>query len=112
QSVQETNWDQIVSLYDALMNIRPSPIVALNRAIAAGQRDGPERGLLELRTIADSERLANYPFYYAAFGEFEFRSGQLDSAREHFSKALNLSRNPAERQFFERRIKNVRRESS
>jgi RNA polymerase sigma-70 factor (ECF subfamily) len=50
QSVQETNWDKIVSLYDALMNIRPSPIVALNRAIAIGQRDDAERGLAELRT--------------------------------------------------------------
>src|SRR5215467_13309990 len=103
-TIQDTNWDKIVSLYDALMNIRPSPIVALNRAIAAGQRDGPERGLAELRTIADSKRLANYPFYHAAFGEFELRSDRTDSAREHFSTALKLSRNPMERQFFERRL--------
>src|SRR5262249_29614588 len=54
QSIQETDWGKIVSLYDALMNIRPSPIVALNRAIAIGQRDGSRRGLAELRTIADS----------------------------------------------------------
>jgi RNA polymerase sigma-70 factor (ECF subfamily) len=111
-SVQETDWDKIVSLYDALLNIRPSPIVALNRAIALGQRDGPERGLAALLTIADSKRLANYPFYYAAFGEFELRSDRPDPAGEHFSKALKLSRNPAEREFFERRIKNVRREST
>src|SRR5499427_535681 len=108
QSIQETDWHKIVSLYDALMNIRPSPIVALNRAIAAGQRDGPERGLAELRTIADSKRLATYPFYHAAFGEFELRSDRPDTAREHFSTALKLSRNTAERQFFQRRIKNVR----
>ena len=100
QSIQETNWDKIVSLYDALMNLRPSPIVALNRAIAIGQRDGPQGGLKELRTIADSERLANYPFYHAAFGEFELRRGRPDLAHEHFSTALKLSRNPMERQFF------------
>src|SRR5262245_35999536 len=91
--IQDTNWDKIVSLYDALMGIRPSPIVALNRAIAIGQRDGAERGLAELRTIADSERLVNYPFYHAAFGEFELRGDRPDSAREHFSTALKLSRN-------------------
>ena len=111
QSIQETDWGKIVSLYDALMNIRPSPIVALNRAIAIGQRDGSRRGLAELRTIADSKRLATYPFYHAAFGEFELRSDRPDTAREHFSTALKLSRNTAERQFFERRIKNVRRQS-
>jgi RNA polymerase sigma-70 factor (ECF subfamily) len=103
-SIQDTNWDKIVSLYDALMGIRPSPIVALNRAIAIGQRDGAERGLAELRTIADSERLVNYPFYHAAFGEFELRSDRPDTAREQFSAALKLSRNPMERQFFERRL--------
>jgi RNA polymerase sigma-70 factor (ECF subfamily) len=104
QSIQETNWGKIVSLYDALMNLRPSPVVALNRAIAVGQRDGPQGGLKELRTIADSERLANYPFYHAAFGEFELGSGRPDLAYEHFSTALKLSHNPMERQFFERRL--------
>jgi RNA polymerase sigma-70 factor (ECF subfamily) len=102
--IQETDWDKIVSLYDALMGIRPSPIVALNRAIAIGQRDGAERGLAELRTITDSERLATYPFFHAAFGEFELRSERAASAYEHFSTALKLSRNPMERQFFERRL--------
>jgi RNA polymerase sigma-70 factor (ECF subfamily) len=104
QSVQETDWSKILSLYDALMNIRPSPIVALNRAIASGQRDGPQQGLAELRTIVDSKRLANYPFYHAALGEFELGSNHSDAAREHFSAALKLSRNPMERQFFERRL--------
>src|SRR5215475_4803894 len=103
-SIQDTDWDKIVSLYDALMDIRPSPIVALNRAIAIRQRDGAERGLAELRTIIDSERLVNYPFYHAALGEFELRSDRSDTAREHFSAALRLSRNPMERQFFERRL--------
>jgi len=103
-SIQETDWDKIVSLYDALTGIRPSPIVALNRAIAIGQRDGAERGLAELRTITDSERLVTYPFYHAAFGEFELRSDRAASACEHFSTALKLSRNPMERQFFERRL--------
>jgi RNA polymerase sigma-70 factor (ECF subfamily) len=103
-SVQSTNWEEIVSLYDTLMTVRPTPIVALNRAIAVGQRNGPELGLKELREIAGSERLATYPFYHAAFGEFELQSGRPQFARQHFSAALALSRNPMERQFFSRRI--------
>lgn len=103
-SVQSTNWDEIVSRYDTLMTIRPTPIVALNRAIAVGQRDGPEAGLRGLREIGDSERLAKYPFYHAAFGEFELQSGRFQLARQHFSCALAVSRNPMERRFFGRRL--------
>src|SRR5262249_7974045 len=102
---EDTDWDMIVSLYDQLMTIRPSPVVALNRAIAVAQRDGPVRGLEEIRAIAGSDRLAGYPFYHAALGEFEFRSGRHGLAREHFVKALALARNPLERQFFEQRIR-------
>ena len=101
---EDTDWARIVSLYDTLMTLRPSPVVALNRAIAIGQRDGPERGLQEIRDIADRDRLATYPFYNAALGEFELRSGRYDHASQHFRLALRFARNPAERQFFEHRI--------
>jgi predicted RNA polymerase sigma factor len=104
RSTTQTDWGEIVSLYDTLISIRPSPVVALNRAIAIGQRDGPERGLEELQAIADSQRLTNYPFYHAAFGESELQLGRTASARQHFSAALGLSRNPMERQFFEQRL--------
>jgi RNA polymerase sigma factor (sigma-70 family) len=103
-SMQATNWVEIVSLYDALMTIRPTPIVALNRAIAVGQRDGPESGLTELLAIADSERLSKYPFYHAAFAEFELQAGRTMVAHERFSTARELSRNPMERHFFSGRI--------
>lgn len=101
---EDTDWDSIVSLYDTLMTIRPSPVVALNRAIAVGQRDGPEIELAELRAIADSERLARYPFYHAALGEAELQIGRLEAARDHFGVALGLARNPMERQFFSERM--------
>jgi RNA polymerase sigma factor (sigma-70 family) len=103
-SMQATNWHEIVSLYDTLLTIRPTPIVALNRAIAIGQRDGAECGLRELRAIPDSDRLAKYPFYHAAFGEFELQNGQAENATGHFKIALKLARNQMERQFFENRI--------
>jgi RNA polymerase sigma-70 factor (ECF subfamily) len=103
-AVEDTDWGMIVSLYDQLMAIHPSPVVALNRAIAIAQREGPQRGLEEIRTIAHSDRLASYPFYHAALGEFEFRSGRYEVAREHFLTARMFVRNPMERRFIEQRI--------
>jgi RNA polymerase sigma-70 factor (ECF subfamily) len=102
--MEDTDWVRIVSLYDTLMAIHSSPIVALNRAIAIAQRDGPERGLAEIRAIDDLERLSDNPFYTAALGELEMRCGRRETAREHFSAALALARNPMERQFLEQRI--------
>ena len=102
--VADTNWTQIVSLYDTLMTIGPSPVVALNRAIAVAQREGPGRGLEEIGAIADRDRLAAYPFYYAALGELELRRGRGETAREHFRAALALARNAVERRFLEQRM--------
>jgi RNA polymerase sigma-70 factor (ECF subfamily) len=101
---EETDWGKIVTLYDTLMTIRPSPVVALNRAIAIAQLEGAERGLEEIRGIAGAERLASYPFYHAALGEFEFQSGRCEMAREHFRAALSLARNPMERRFLDQRL--------
>jgi RNA polymerase sigma-70 factor (ECF subfamily) len=101
---EDTDWATIISLYDKLMAIRPSPIVALNRAIAIAQREGPQRGLDEIHAIQDLERLANYPFYHAALGELEIGRRHLEDAREHFAVALKLARSPMERSFFEHRI--------
>ena len=104
RSLEETDWASIVSLYDRLMIVAPSPVVALNRAIAVAQRDGAERGLEELRAIGDRERLSSYPFYPAALGELELRRGNRDAAREQFQVALGLARNDTERRFLEKRV--------
>lgn len=103
-SMAETNWKHIVSLYELLMKIRPSPVVALNRAIAIGQHEGPARGLEEIRAIADHDRLARYPFYFAAIGEFEFRCRRYDISQQQFRRALAVARNPMEKEFLQRRI--------
>jgi RNA polymerase sigma-70 factor (ECF subfamily) len=100
---RDTNWATIISLYDTLMTIRPSPVVALHRAIAVGEHEGPERGLEEIHSIDASDRLAAYPFYSAALGELEFRQGRREIARGHFQAALSVARNPLERRFLERR---------
>jgi RNA polymerase sigma-70 factor (ECF subfamily) len=103
-SAEETDWRQIVALYGTLMTMRPSPIVALNRAIALSQADGPEPGLMAIQAIADVDRLSSYPFYHAALGEMEMRLGHSEVARGHFEGAARLARNAAERRFFEQRI--------
>jgi RNA polymerase sigma-70 factor (ECF subfamily) len=101
---EETEWQKIVWLYDVLMRIHPSPVVALNRAIAVAHEAGPERGIQELRAIAQNKALASYPFLPAAMGELELRAGQRDNAREHFEAAVALARNPMERRFLEARV--------
>lgn len=102
-STAQTDWTRIVELYDALLRVRPSPVVELNRAIAIAQIEGPERGLEGLRAIADHERLASYPFYSAALGELELQCGREAIARAHFETAAALARNATERRFLERR---------
>jgi len=101
---EETDWVSIVSLYDLLMTTRPSPVVALNRAIAIAELDGAARGLEEISRIADAERLQRYPFYWAAMGEFELRLGRGEDASRHFQAALKLARNEAERKFLAPRL--------
>jgi RNA polymerase sigma factor (sigma-70 family) len=103
--MEDTEWGAIVALYDTLMKIRPSPIVALNRAIAVAQEEGPERGLEEIGLIPYRERLDGYPFYWAALGELELRRGGYEVAREHFGTATKLARNAMERRFLEQRVR-------
>jgi RNA polymerase sigma factor (sigma-70 family) len=106
--VEETDWAAVVSLYDRLMDIAPSPVVALNRAIAIGERDGAEEGLDALRAIEDRGRLANYPFYPAAEGEMELRRGNWLGAQTNFEAAIGLARNATERRYLEKRLQSCR----
>ncbi len=104
RSAEETDWKSIVTLYDKLLSLRPSPIVGLNRAIAIAQHEGPERGLEELGAIADRDRLVTYPFYFAALGELELRMGRHEVACERFRAAMALARSSMEREFFAQRL--------
>ena len=103
-SFAETDWAGVVLLYDRLMSVAPSPVVALNRAIAVGHHEGAVRALQELRAITDAERLCAYPFYPAALGEFELRLGNYEAARQQLRHALSLARNDDERHFLEKRL--------
>lgn len=108
-NTQATDWAGIVWLYDALMRIRPSPVVALNRAIAVAQTNGPECGIEEIRKIEQREKLEAYPFFSAALGELELRAGQTERARKHFEAAVALARTPAERRFLKQRADSATR---
>jgi RNA polymerase sigma-70 factor (ECF subfamily) len=103
-AVDKTDWHRIVGLYDTLMTIRPSPVVALNRAIAIAQSEGPARGLQEIHAIDEVERLEAYPFYYAALAELELQCERLDLAREHFLGAIARARSPMEHRFLQQRL--------
>ena len=102
---QDTDWRLIVSFYDLLMRIRPSPVVALNRAIAISQAEGPRRGLEELRAHVDPEAMPRYLFYSAALGEMNLSLGRREDARAHFQSARDLARNDLERSFIDRRLR-------
>ncbi len=104
-TIGETNWNAIVTMYDQLMLVAPSAVVALNRAIAIAQRDGPERGIEAIEAIEDRERLEAYPFLNAALGELERRRGHAAEARRYFTAALALARSDAERRYLEKRIR-------
>jgi RNA polymerase sigma-70 factor (ECF subfamily) len=103
-TAETTPWNEIVELYDVLMRIRPSPVVALNRAMAVAQHEGPERGLAAIRSIEGVERFASYPFYPASLGELELRCSRAKEAKAHFKAAHRLARNDGERRFLESRI--------
>jgi predicted RNA polymerase sigma factor len=103
-SAADTQWEAIVAIYDQLIALAPSPMAALGRAIAIGERDGPDAGLAALRAIAERDRLTAHPAYAAAFAELECARGDHAAARKHFEAARGLARNDAERRYLVRRV--------
>jgi len=99
-SAEETDWSQIVALYDQLFALRPNPVVALNRAIAMGELHGPELGL-EVVEALDAEALADYQPYHAARADLLARTGDRDAAAAAYARAIELTTNPTERGFLE-----------
>ena len=103
-TLEATDWDRAVSLYDVMRNVSPSPVVDLNRAIAVSQRDGPGAGLDALAALEDDTNFARYPFVAAAKGDMLERLQRVDDARAAFLKAKALARNPDEKRYFARRL--------
>ncbi len=102
-SAEATDWSQIVTLYDQLYAIRPNPVVALNRAVAVGSLEGPSAGLDALTRVD----LDGYQPYHAARADLLARAGRTDEALAAYTRAIELTSNPAEREFLERQRGNI-----
>jgi RNA polymerase sigma factor (sigma-70 family) len=103
-SFEATDWGEVVGLYDLLVDVWPSPVVALNRAVAVGFAEGPQAGLTALDALSSEPTLAGYPYLAASRADFLRRLGRNDEARLAYEEALVLSENTVEREFLAGRI--------
>lgn len=102
-----TDWPQIVGLYDLLMHIDPSPVVALNRAVAIAMRDGPAAGVTLIDALIENGKLTEYHLAHGARAELYRRLGRNDDARAGFQRALDLAQQEPQRRFLERRLREL-----
>lgn len=103
-SVEATDWAEITRLYDLLYARKPTPVVALNRAIARSRVVGPHQGIVEVLAIEGRERLDAYPFYWATLGDLALRDGDRSQAHQWLSRGLSIARTDLEREVFLRRL--------
>jgi RNA polymerase sigma-70 factor (ECF subfamily) len=100
----DTDWREIIGLYDLLMRVTPSPIVALNRTVAVAQLEGPETGLRQLDQLLEGGALENYQLAHAARADFLRRLNRHADARAAYSRAIELTAQGPARRFLERRL--------
>lgn len=103
-SSAETDWQEIVGLYDLLMQHMPTPIVALNRAAALAMRDGPEAGLQALEPLMENKTLKGYHLAHAALADMHRQLDHQDAAAQAYTQALALATQPAEKRFLQQRL--------
>src|SRR4051794_33409081 len=103
-SWNDTDWREIAALYDVLVQVWPSPVVALNRAVAVGFACGSDAGLAALDALAGDRQLAGYGYLPAARADFLRRLGRVDEARTAYAEALVLTDNAVERDFLAARL--------
>ena len=108
---EETNWERIVALYDALAQLTQSPVVELNRAVAVGMAFGPEAGLELLDELTSEPSLKSYHLFPAVRGDLLAKLGRNDEACSEFERAAALTRNDRERELLLKRAANCARES-
>jgi RNA polymerase sigma-70 factor, ECF subfamily len=103
----ETDWERIVILYDALLQISPSPIVTLNRAVAVAMAQGPTDGLVALEALSTEPGLSGYHLLSAIRGDLLLKLGRFAAAREEIKRALTLTHNEAEQALLRERLKHI-----
>jgi len=106
-STAATAWNQIVAWYDILLQLHPSPVVELNRAVAVAMRDGPAEGLQLVDTLLDQGHLSNYHLAHAARADLCRRLGKPAAARDAYQQALTLAKQEPERRFLEKRLQEL-----
>jgi RNA polymerase sigma-70 factor (ECF subfamily) len=104
---EDTDWREIVRLYDQLDAVQPSPIVSLNRAVAVAMADGPLAGLALIEALAASNDLDDYHLLHAARADLQRRLGSLTEAAASYEQALAMATNESERRFLERRLREI-----
>ena len=104
---EDTDWPQILRLYDLLERLQPSPIVSLNRAVAVAMVEGPEAALELIDAVAAGGDLDEYHLLHAARADLLRRAGLPAAAAASYARALELATNESERRFLERRLKEV-----
>jgi RNA polymerase sigma-70 factor (ECF subfamily) len=105
--VEDTDWPQIVRLYDVLERLQPSPVVALNRAVAIAMVEGPRTGLAIIDGLAADSDLDNYHLLHAARADLLRRIGSSEEAAKSYQRALALVTNESERRYLDRRLGEV-----
>jgi len=108
KSIAATDWQQIVTIYDRLLRIHPSPVVQLNRAVAIAMCDGPEAGLAQIDALLEQGELANYYLAHSARADMYRRLGRTVEARSAYERALALTQQEPERQFLQERIRQLK----
>jgi RNA polymerase sigma-70 factor, ECF subfamily len=115
RTAEETDWERIVLLYDALLQINPSPIVALNRAVAVGMFQGPAAGLDALdaiATLAADSALAGYHLLHSVRGDLLMKMGRFREAREEIQHAIDMTQNLREQELLTERLKQIEKAAS
>jgi RNA polymerase sigma-70 factor (ECF subfamily) len=105
---EDTDWPQIVRLYDLLERVQPSPVVSLNRAVAVAMADGPAAGLALIERLAAAGDLEDYYLMHAARADLLRRMGSSEEAARSYDRALILVTNDSERRYLERRLRGVK----
>jgi RNA polymerase sigma-70 factor, ECF subfamily len=106
-SYADTDWPEVLGLYNLLLAVWPSPVVTLNRAVAVAMVQGPAAGLAALEEIADDPHLATYPYLAATRADLLRRLGRAQDAAQYYRTALTLANNAAEKDFLTRRLAEV-----
>lgn len=98
-SLDETDWSQIIALYEVLQSVAPSPIVELNHAVAIAMQEGPQAGLIRIDALSEHEQLLKYPYFHAARADQLRQLGRFDEAIIAYDAAIRVCENERQQQF-------------